>query len=164
MQSHTNGWTVDFALNYNKAIKFLAKPLFHKGQQAIDVCLISSIIFAYFEVRRSQTQVLFLLTFTLDNAKQLRFRDYTRSKRHEDTVRGSLQWKKPGAITIMSLEHPKYYMFWWNVHAPRSSSNPGQTSKSPSLIWSNYRPDGWWGKMWILRINEEICTETGNPC
>jgi hypothetical protein len=55
------------------------------------MCDLSSIIFAYFEVRRSQTPVLFLLTFTLDNAKQLRFRDYTRSKRHEATVRGSPQ-------------------------------------------------------------------------
>jgi hypothetical protein len=51
VHSNIKGWTDDFALkNYNQAIKYLVKPLSHNGRQAIDVCLISSILFACFEV------------------------------------------------------------------------------------------------------------------
>jgi Fungal specific transcription factor domain/Fungal Zn(2)-Cys(6) binuclear cluster domain len=52
VHSDANGWSDDFALrNYNLAIKHLVEPLSSKGQQAIDVCLISCILFACFEVR-----------------------------------------------------------------------------------------------------------------
>jgi hypothetical protein len=57
MQSHTNGWTYDFALkNYSQAINILVKPLSRVGQQAIDVCLICSILFACLEVSPSHIQ------------------------------------------------------------------------------------------------------------
>jgi hypothetical protein len=59
-QNHSNGLTDDFALkNYNQAISILVEPL---GQQAIDVCLICSILFACLEVSRSHLRPLFLLT------------------------------------------------------------------------------------------------------
>jgi hypothetical protein len=51
VQSHTSRPTDDFILeNYNQAIKSLVRPVSQKGQQAIDVCLISSILFACLEV------------------------------------------------------------------------------------------------------------------
>ncbi|TVY16679.1 hypothetical protein LARI1_G006301 [Lachnellula arida] len=50
MQNQTNGWTDDFASeNYSQAIRSLAKPLSRDGQQAIDVWLICSILFASLE-------------------------------------------------------------------------------------------------------------------
>jgi hypothetical protein len=53
MQSHTNGWADEFALkNYTQAINALVEPLSREGQQAIDVCLICSILFACLEVSR----------------------------------------------------------------------------------------------------------------
>lgn len=63
VQSDANGWTDDFALkNYNLAIKYLMHPLSRNGQQAIDVCLISSVLFACFEVRYSQAKFRCSLT------------------------------------------------------------------------------------------------------
>jgi hypothetical protein len=54
MQGQPNGWTYDFALkNYSQAINILVKPFSRGGQQAIDVCLICSILFACLEVSRS---------------------------------------------------------------------------------------------------------------
>ena len=65
MHSHTNGWTDDFALkHYSQAINILVKPLSREGQQAIDVCLICSILFACLEVSSSHVQALFLLTIS----------------------------------------------------------------------------------------------------
>lgn len=62
IRGHTNGWTDDFALkNYNQAINFLVEPLSQKSQQAIDVCLICSILFACIEVSCSRIQLLFML-------------------------------------------------------------------------------------------------------
>lgn len=53
-RSHTNGWTDDFASkNYSQAINLLVGPLSQEGRQAIDVCLICSILFACLEVSRS---------------------------------------------------------------------------------------------------------------
>lgn len=50
-KSHTNGWTDDFASkNYGQAINTLLGPLPHDGQQAIDVYLICSVLFACLEV------------------------------------------------------------------------------------------------------------------
>jgi Fungal specific transcription factor domain len=54
VQNHTNGWTEGFALkNYSRAINILVKPLSQEGRQAIDVCLICSILFACLEVSGS---------------------------------------------------------------------------------------------------------------
>jgi len=65
MQSHTNGWTDDFALkNYSQAIHILVEPLSQEGQQAIDVCLMCSILFACLEVSRPHVQSQFLLIFS----------------------------------------------------------------------------------------------------
>jgi hypothetical protein len=61
LQSHTKGLTDDFALrNYNQAISILLE-LSHKGQQAIDVCLICSILFACLEVSHAYLRALSLL-------------------------------------------------------------------------------------------------------
>jgi len=55
-QSHTSEWTDDFALNhYNQAIDVLVEPLSQKSQQAIDICLICSILFACLEVSFTHT-------------------------------------------------------------------------------------------------------------
>jgi hypothetical protein len=63
-QSHTNGWTDDFALNnYSQAINVLVDPLLQEGHRAVDVCLICSILFACLEVSHSYIQALFLLIF-----------------------------------------------------------------------------------------------------
>ena len=65
MQSHTNEGTDYFALkNYSQAINILVEPLSREGQQAIDVCLICSILFACLEVSPSYIQALFLLIFS----------------------------------------------------------------------------------------------------
>jgi len=62
MQSHAHGWTDQFALkNYSQAINILVEPFSRKGQQAIDVCLICSILFACLEVSFSHIQASFLL-------------------------------------------------------------------------------------------------------
>jgi len=62
VQSNTNGWTDDFALkNYSQAINILVKPLLQEGRQAIDVCLICSILFACLDVSCSHIQASFLL-------------------------------------------------------------------------------------------------------
>ncbi|KAL3420045.1 C6 zinc finger domain-containing protein [Phlyctema vagabunda] len=54
VQSHTRGWTDDFALeNYSHAINILVGPLSRGGQQAIDVCLICSVLFACIETMQS---------------------------------------------------------------------------------------------------------------
>jgi hypothetical protein len=59
----SRGWTDDFALkNYNLAIKHLVEPLLRKGKQAIDVCLIASVLFACFEVSHDHVQPLLSLT------------------------------------------------------------------------------------------------------
>jgi hypothetical protein len=51
IQSRANGWSDDFALkNYSRAINSLVEPLSHQGQQAVDVYLICSILFACLEV------------------------------------------------------------------------------------------------------------------
>jgi hypothetical protein len=51
VQSDERGWSDDFALkNYNLAIKYLVEPFSRGCQQALDVCLILSILFACFEV------------------------------------------------------------------------------------------------------------------
>lgn len=53
-QSHANGWTDNFvSKNYSQAINTLLKPLPHDGQQAIDVYLICSVLFACLEVSPS---------------------------------------------------------------------------------------------------------------
>jgi hypothetical protein len=62
MQSPTSGCTDDFALkSYSQAINILVKPLSQGGQQAVDVCLICSILFACLEVSRSYIKELLLL-------------------------------------------------------------------------------------------------------
>ena len=62
MQSQSNGWTDDFASkNYSQAIKLLVEPLSQDGQQAIDVWLICSILFACLEVNRFYIKSAFLL-------------------------------------------------------------------------------------------------------
>ncbi|KAL7916611.1 hypothetical protein GGI35DRAFT_46909 [Trichoderma velutinum] len=54
MQSHTNKWIDVFAMkNYSQAIDMIVKSLSQKGQPAIDVCLICSILFACFEAVQS---------------------------------------------------------------------------------------------------------------
>jgi hypothetical protein len=56
MQSDTKALADDFALkSYNRAIRCLIEPLSHRGQQALDVCLISSVLFACFEVGTKTT-------------------------------------------------------------------------------------------------------------
>lgn len=51
VHNNADGWSDDFALkNYNLAIKHLVDPIFRKGPLAIDICLISCILFACFEV------------------------------------------------------------------------------------------------------------------
>jgi hypothetical protein len=63
MQHRTSGWTDDFPLkNYGQAINILVKPLSQHGQQAIDVYLICSILFACIEASRSHIKASFLLT------------------------------------------------------------------------------------------------------
>jgi hypothetical protein len=87
MQGHFSRWSNDFALkNYGQAINLLVKPLSQEGQQAIDLCLICSILFACFEVSQYQFQTSFLL-ISVDNAKQLRLCYHTRPERHEDPMR-----------------------------------------------------------------------------
>lgn len=54
----------DFALkNYSQAINDLIKPLASEGRQAIDVCLLCSILFACLEVRSSDIQAVPTLNF-----------------------------------------------------------------------------------------------------
>lgn len=90
MQSHTNGWTDNFALkNYSQAINMLVKSLSQEGQPAIDVCLICSILFACLEVSRSRKQAS--CSFSVGNAKQLRLRYHTCPKWHENPVRNQVQ-------------------------------------------------------------------------
>jgi hypothetical protein len=53
-QSYINGWTDNFSSkNYSQAINTLLGPLPHEGQQAIDVYLICSVLFACLEVSPS---------------------------------------------------------------------------------------------------------------
>jgi hypothetical protein len=62
MQSYTNGSEDDFtSKNYSQAISILGKALSQVGQQAIDVCLICSILFACLEVSRFHIQASFRL-------------------------------------------------------------------------------------------------------
>ena len=50
-QNHTRGGIDDFTLkNYSRAINILVEPLLRGGQQAIDVSVICSILFACLEV------------------------------------------------------------------------------------------------------------------
>lgn len=57
MQSHSNEWADDFALeNYGQAINVLVKSLSQQGRPAIDVCLICSLLFACLEVSHSRKQ------------------------------------------------------------------------------------------------------------
>jgi hypothetical protein len=87
-QNSTNGWTDDFALkNYNQAINILIEPLSQKGQQAIDVCLICSILFACIEVSCYNTK-FHPRSLSVDNAKQLRLCYHARSKQSKDLKRG----------------------------------------------------------------------------
>ena len=54
MGTYNDGLRDDFASkNYSQAINILVGPLLQEGQQAIDVCLICSILFACLEVSRS---------------------------------------------------------------------------------------------------------------
>ncbi|RDW65135.1 hypothetical protein BP6252_10786 [Coleophoma cylindrospora] len=55
MQTHADRRIDDFSLrNYNQAIKSLVVPFSRKGQQSIDVCLISSILFACLETMQGR--------------------------------------------------------------------------------------------------------------
>lgn len=57
VQRNANGWTDTFALkNYSHAINILMEPPVEKGRQAIDLCLICSLLFACFEVSISRIQ------------------------------------------------------------------------------------------------------------
>jgi hypothetical protein len=62
IKSHANEWTDDFALeNYSRAINSLVEPLSQGGQQAIDLCLICSLLFACLEVSCFINSASFLL-------------------------------------------------------------------------------------------------------
>jgi hypothetical protein len=55
--NNCKGLTDVFALkNYGQAINALVEPLSQKGRQAIDVCLICSILFACLDVSHSHSQ------------------------------------------------------------------------------------------------------------
>ncbi|TVY42072.1 hypothetical protein LSUB1_G001848 [Lachnellula subtilissima] len=89
MQIQTNGWTDDFASkNYSQAIKLLVEPLSQDGQQAIDVWLICSILFACLETMQcSYGSAITHIQSGMKILCEVKYNEETR--RHEHDVLGA---------------------------------------------------------------------------
>jgi hypothetical protein len=109
-QSPTKLRTDNFASkNYSQAIKILVQPLSLEGQQAIDVYLICSILFACLEVSRRHTQASFMLIISRQCRADTVPLSHTSKAVSRSCARLSTT-RRPIAINMTSFERLKYHM------------------------------------------------------
>ncbi|KFY11794.1 hypothetical protein V492_04257 [Pseudogymnoascus sp. VKM F-4246] len=134
MRSYTNGWTDNFASNnYSQAIKSLIKPHPQEGQQAIDVYLICSVVFACLEAMQSRYGSA--ITHVQSGVKilcEVKFDEETRRHQHH-----ALKASKIPYISIEMLEEMFLrldFQVSQMVREPELIANHAQKQEIPTIF------------------------------